>query len=65
MGTNKDILESLWEHKEKIMSSVPPQPQDNTFLDENLNKMLAVEEALTPLPSALKSACPVTIFPDP
>lgn len=66
------VLEPLREHKEKPMASAPPQA--DPFLDESLNRPLAVAAALTPLQSALKSAsledrtflaCPIPIVPNP
>ena len=71
-GLVRQVLEHLWEHKGKPMCSVPPQI--DPFLDESLNKSLAVEATLTPLQSALKSAsledqtflaCTITTAPDP
>ena len=55
-GAVRRVLEYLREHKEKPRPSAPPQP--DPFLDENLNKPLAVEATLTPLQSALKSTNP-------
>ena len=64
-------MEPSWEHEENPIPSSPPQT--DPFLDESLNKPLAVKAALTPLQSALTSASledhaylagPINIIPD-